>query len=149
MPRTNRQGKYVPLNPKKIIGNPHKIFYRSSWEKKVMYKFDTSDYILKWGSECVVVPYLSPKDQKWHRYFPDFIIITKKDGKEKVTMIEVKPYNQTKPPTKRGKKKESTYLKEVLTWSVNDAKWAYAEQYCEERGWNFVKMTEKEIFPSV
>jgi hypothetical protein len=35
---------------------------------------DTNENILEWGSEELVIPYKSPLDNKWHRYFPDFFI---------------------------------------------------------------------------
>lgn len=60
-------------------------------------------------------------------------------------LIEVKPKAQTVEP-----KKQSTvtkrYLNEVFTWGVNSAKWAAAEEYCKDKGWKFVIMTEKEIY---
>jgi hypothetical protein len=60
-------------------------------------------------------------------------------------LIEVKPKAQTVEP-----KKQSTvtkrYLNEVFTWGVNSAKWSAAEEYCKDKGWKFVIMTEKEIY---
>jgi hypothetical protein len=29
---------------------------------------------------------------------------------------------------------------------VNQAKWQAAEEYCKDKGWKFVIMTEKEIY---
>ena len=148
--RTNRQGWYVPLNPKKIIGDPKKIYFRSSWEKKLMFKLDTSDYILKWGSEVIVVQYISPKDGRCHRYFTDFVVVTKdpEDPKKQVvTVIEVKPDAQKRPPRNTATKKDSTYLNEVITYEVNQAKWEAARAYCKARGWQFKVMTEKQLFP--
>ena len=66
------KGRYFPTNPKKYRGNPNQIIYRSLWERKVMVYCDKNDAIIEWGSEEVIVPYLSPMDGKIHRYFPDF-----------------------------------------------------------------------------
>jgi hypothetical protein len=33
----------------------------------------------------------------------------------------------------------------VATWGINQAKWAAAEIYCKERGWEFVKITERDV----
>ena len=49
---------------------------------------DKEDNILSWGSEEVVVPYISPVDNKPHRYYVDFIVeVRQKDGTKKVKLI--------------------------------------------------------------
>ena len=68
------QGKYIPKKPEKYRGNPQKITYRSLWEGKFMVSCDTSNSIIEWGSEEVIIPYLSPWDGRVHSYFPDFYI---------------------------------------------------------------------------
>ena len=68
------KGRYKPQNPQKYTGDPHNIIYRSLWERKFMVYCDTSDAILEWGSEEIIIPYLSPWDGRIHRYFPDFYI---------------------------------------------------------------------------
>jgi hypothetical protein len=146
MARNYRQGKYAPLNPQKIIGDPNNLVYRSSWEKVVMSRFDVAPFIIKWGSECLYIPYRSPKDKRIHRYFIDFVIVTKKDNKYQVTLIEVKPNSQTKVPRKTERKSDKTYLTEGITYLVNQAKWSAAEEYCKQKGFNFMILTEKEIF---
>jgi hypothetical protein len=147
MARRYRQGFYKLKNPQKYLGDPNEIFFRSGWELKCMKHFDLSSKILAWNSEDVVIMYLSPKDGKYHRYFMDFLIVTKDNSKpngKRVTLIEVKPKAQTLPPKKQGKKK-SRYLQEAVTWEVNQAKWEYARMYCEKKGWDFLIMTEDHI----
>ena len=68
------KGNYTPINPKKYKGDPNRIVYRSLWERKFMVYCDTYDAILEWGSEEIIIPYLSPVDGKIHRYFPDFYL---------------------------------------------------------------------------
>ena len=68
------QGKYRPKNPIKYKGDPTNIVFRSSWELKAMKYFDLNENVLKWQSEELAVPYKSPIDGRWHRYFPDFLI---------------------------------------------------------------------------
>src|SRR5271169_1271823 len=93
------KGNFRPINPQKYIGDPLQIIYRSLWERTLMKYFDNSSAVLKWSSEEVFVPYKSPRDGKNHKYYPDFVIYAKsKGGKNKVTMIEVKPQKQTIPP---------------------------------------------------
>lgn len=138
---------FYPTNPDKIIGDPTKIISRSSWETKVFNKLDKSKDVVKWGSECIVVNYRSPKDNCIHRYFPDLVVVAKtKDGTYITTMIEIKPLSQSLPPTNKGGKKKETYLKECMTYAINQAKWKAAEEFCEKRNIRFSVMTEKDIF---
>ena len=131
------KGKFRPQNYKKYKGDPTKIIYRSGWELKFMKYLDRQPEVLLWSSEENFIPYKSPIDNKWHRYFPDFWVKTSKGE----TLIEIKPKKQTKPP-KENPKHRRRYLKEVRTWGINEAKWKAAEIYCENRGWNWKIMTE-------
>lgn len=139
-------GRYHPKNPSKYVGDPTTIWYRSLWERRVMVWFDEDSNILEWSSEELVIPYISPVDKRIHRYFPDFCCKVKsKSGDIKKMVVEVKPEKQTKPPAKK-KKVTRGYLTEIATWSVNEAKWKAATDYCLDRGWEFKVITEKEIF---
>ena len=139
------QGYFKPKNPSKYLGDSQNIIYRSSYEYRVMTYFDTNPNILKWGSEEFHIPYFSPVDQSWHRYFPDFIIKAKgKDGNTKTIVIEVKPSSQTVPP-KVGQKPTRRYINEIVTWGINEAKWKAAQEYCLDRGWGFQIITEKDL----
>lgn len=135
-------GKFTAMNPKKYIGDVNNITYRSKWEHKLMVKFDLSVDVIAWASEEVVIKYISPIDNRVHRYFTDFIVVNKD---KQVTLIEVKPYAQTLlPESKRGKSK-ARMVSEVSTYLVNQAKWAAAEAYCKQKGWTFKVITEKDI----
>jgi len=106
---------------------------------------DKADHIISWASEELIIPYVSPVDNRVHRYFPDFLVKYRtKDNKLKTMLIEVKPKKQTVEPTPR-KRKTKGYITEVMTWGVNQAKWKAAEEYCADRGWEFQKWTEKEL----
>jgi hypothetical protein len=140
------KGKYVPKNPSKYLGDPTKIIYRSSWERKLMVYCDMTEQVLTWGSEEVVVNYVSPIDGKVHRYFVDFVIeIEQPDKTTKVKLIEVKPKKQCSPP-KPQQRVTRKYINEVKTWGVNSAKWESAKLYAEKRGWEFVILTEDNLF---
>ena len=69
-----RQGIFKPINSKKYIGKGDPI-YRSSWELKFFRWADLNENILVWGSENIIIPYLSPIDNKVHRYFVDNFIV--------------------------------------------------------------------------
>ena len=106
---------------------------------------DSNSSIIAWASEEIAIPYLSPLDGKIHRYFPDFFIkVKQKDNEIKNIIIEVKPKIQCSAP-KIPKKKTKKYLQEVRTWSINEAKWKAARKYCDEKGFDFQLITEKEL----
>ena len=141
------KGFFRPKNPSKYKGDPTKIVYRSRWELIVMNRFDEDKNVIFWGSEETVIPYRSPIDNRIHRYFVDFIArIRGENGKEKTILVEVKPKAQTKPPeVPKGQKKSNKYIREVMTWGVNEAKWAAAQEYCKDRGFEWVIITENEL----
>lgn len=139
------QGFFKPKNPQKYKGNPSNIIYRSSWELRLMNYLDNHPDVIQWQSEEFFIPYKSPIDGKWHRYFPDFLVKKKtKDGLVETVLIEVKPEAQTKPP-KRQEKITRKYLTEVKNWGTNEAKWKAALEYCKDRNWKFQIITEKEL----
>lgn len=140
------KGRFSPKNPSKYVGDPTNIIFRSLWELKVMKYLDENTNVLEWRSEEIAIPYVSPVDNRYHRYFPDFIIKVKvAENKSQTMMIEVKPKAQTKEPVKK-KKITKQYITEVTTWGVNQAKWSAAREYCLDRGWTFKILTEDEIF---
>tara|TARA_Y100001963_G_scaffold156766_1_gene251171 strand:+ start:596 stop:1045 length:450 start_codon:yes stop_codon:yes gene_type:complete len=146
--RKRYKGKYKIKNPNKYLGNPTNIIYRSLMERRFMEWCDSNDKCYKWSSEEVVIPYISPLDNKRHRYFPDFLIQTPKGW----FLIEVKPLTQSRPPKKLvvenlELKKKRRYIKSVQTWLVNEAKWEAATKVCEKKGWSFQILTEKQLVP--
>jgi len=139
------KGRYQPSYPKKYKGNPTKIIYRSLWELKFMKYCDSNKNILEWGSEEVIVPYRSPIDNRYHRYFPDFYIkVRESTGKIKKYIIEVKPQKQCIEP-KVQKKKTRSYVYQVCEYAKNQAKWKAAKEYCMDRGLEFKVLTENEL----
>ena len=129
------KGKYQPTNPKKYKGNPSQVIYRSLWERKFMVYCDNNDNILEWGSETVIIPYVSPWDGKVHRYFPDFIIKAKQsNGSIRSFVIEVKPKYQCKSPPENPKRKTKKWFNDVKNWPINQAKWKFANDFCLDNG---------------
>ncbi len=143
-----KQGFFKPRNPGKYHGNPTQIVYRSQWELKVMMQLDHDPTIIEWGSEEIIIGYISPADGRPHRYFPDFFFKKKfPNGKIETTIIEVKPHAQTQMPKQTQTKMGRKFLKEMTTYAVNTAKFEAAQKYCDKRGWTFKILTEKELFP--
>jgi hypothetical protein len=139
------KGKFKPKNPQKYRGDTSNIVYRSSWELKFMMQLDGDSNVVNWQSEELVIPYVSPIDGKAHRYYPDFVVKKKnKDGLIETVVVEIKPMHQTKQPTP-SKTINKRYITEVQTWGINSAKWKAAGEYCEDRKWKFIILTEKEL----
>jgi len=136
---------FKPTKPKKYKGDARNIICRSSWERRFCNWCDINESILEWGSEEFWIPYLSPIDNRTHRYFPDFIIKVKEStGDIKTYVIEVKPKRQTKPPIKK-KRVSKSYIYEMKTYSVNQAKWKAADEWCKDRKIEFKIITENEL----
>lgn len=139
------KGTFKPRNPEKYRGDLSNIIYRSGWELKLMAYLDTHPDVLQWSSEEIIIPYRSPIDGKVHRYYPDFLVKKRnRQGMKETVLIEVKPYAQTMEP-KPKKSRSKRYLSEVRTWAINSSKWKAAKEYCDDRGWKFMIMTEHEL----
>ena len=134
------QGKYRLRLPSKYKGDSRNVVFRSSWEYKFMKWCDSRSVVEEWGSEEIAIPYISPVDGKRHRYYPDFYV--KVRGKKYI--VEVKPFRQTKEP-KTQKRMTKSYINEVFTWGVNQAKWKAATEFCKDYGMEFMLITEKEL----
>ena len=135
--RRRYKGNFKIKNPQKYKGNPTNIIYRSLMELRFMKHCDSNDKILKWSSEEIIIPYKSPIDGRWHRYYPDFWVKTS-NGE---SLIEIKPKKQTKPP-KENPKHRRRFLREVKTYAINEAKWKAAAEACETKGWEWKILTE-------
>ena len=140
------KSKYKPSYPSKYKGNPNNIICRSSWERKFCRYCDLNESVISWGSEEFWIPYLSPVDNRVHRYFPDFIMkVRESSGQVKTYVIEVKPGKQTVPP-KKPKRQTKSYLYECKTChAVNQAKWKAAVEFCKDHMIEFKVITEKEL----
>ena len=147
-----RQGYYKLINPTKYIGDPNKIIFRSSWEKKFAIYCDTNPQIVVWSSEPMAIPYLHPIDATMKPYNVDFYIkIQKGENHFEQFLVEVKPSRQLQKPnspsTKRlTEKKLIAYNEQLKTYLINLAKFKAAKEYAETRGWKFVVVTETFIF---
>ena len=117
------RGRYRPQYPEKYNGNVNRITYRSLWERRFMLYCDRSDQIVEWSSEELHISYVG-LDDKWHNYYPDFVI---KTVDSRTIVIEIKPYYQRK-------------------YKVNQAKWYYAKMFCKANDYEFKVLTEKELF---
>ena len=139
--KKNNQGQFIPRFPEKYKGR-YPIVVRSSWERLFCQWLDSNEGILEWSSEGICIPYYDPVQMKKRRYYPDFWIKTNR-GK---FLVEVKPYKEIKPPSKRGNKTTKTKIHQEATYITNIAKWKAAEQYCKKMNLQWKILTEKELF---
>lgn len=145
-----KQGYYKIKNIKKYVGDHTNIIYRSSWEHRFMVYCDISSHVLEWGSEPISIDYISPLDNKKHKYFIDFYMKIKIDDNNiKKYLIEVKPTKQyMNKPILEGKKhpkKIERYKKEMETWIINNAKFSAAIEYAKTVGFEFKIINETHL----
>lgn len=132
-------GRFFPKHPEKYVGDANNIIFRSSWELKLMKWLDENPNILKYSSEELIIPYISPVDGERHRYFPDFLIeYIDKKGDIKRAVLEVKPQAQTVPPKRKTKEA-------VIRYAINQSKWAAAEKFAERNNMQFLLITEQHL----
>ena len=148
----SRKSIFIPKNPKKYVGNSSNIICRSNWERTFCENCDTNDSIVTWASEEFSIPYISPLDNKRHRYYPDFLIKVKEsDGKYKKYLIEIKPKKQTVKPKMKSDSKQrtrmtKTYANEMKNYAVNVAKWNAAIEFCKDNSLEFRVITEDHLY---
>lgn len=135
------QGKFKVKDPSKYKGDFTNVFYRSSWELSIMMWCDSNSFVKQWSSEELVIPYLCPTDNSFHRYFVDFVI-TFQDNR--TYWIELKPDKYTKPPTK-PKRANKKFVTETLQYVKNQAKWKTANDYANKHGASFQVWTENTL----
>ena len=140
------KGKYQTiLSRKSIRVIPITSFIVPYGSVEFMIYCDNNQNILEWGSEEVIVPYRSPIDNRYHRYFPDFYIKVKEsNGMIKKMIIEIKPFKQCIEP-KVQKRKTKGYIYEVVEYAKNQAKWNAAKEWCLDHGYEFKVLTENEL----
>lgn len=139
------KGIFRPNFSKKYIGDSKNIIYRSLWELKFMNYCDKNENVLKWSSEEIWIPYVSPIDNRVHKYFPDFFIKYKDINENiKESLVEIKPKRQVNGP-KVGNKINQKQLVEMKEFAKNQAKWEAAKEFCADRKWQFQILTEVDL----
>lgn len=140
------QGRFHPQNPEKYKGDVNNIIYRSSWELVALQWCDRNPDVLEYGSEEFFIPYFDETTRRVRRYFPDlFIKVKDNQGSIKKYVVEIKPKKQTRPPEQTSRKRNKTYISEMVTYEKNLSKWKYAEEWCKDRGLIFKILTEDDL----
>jgi len=141
MAKAFASGRFIPKNPQKYVGkSANQIMFRSSWELAFMKWLDSNNAVLRWGSEELAIPYVSPLDGRVHRYFPDMVIMyLNTAGVVCKEIIEIKPHAQSVAKPRMSDRDAAALL-------VNKAKWEYAADWAERNGAKFRVITEKTMF---
>jgi hypothetical protein len=130
---------YTLINPGKYVGS-NAPYFRSSWEARLMYFFDTNPHVLAWGSEMLSIEYLHPHTNRVHRYIPDlFVKYQDRDGGVITEIIEVKPKEESSFT-------EASTPEQRAQVEINAAKWAAAEAYAQSQGARFRVMNQHHIY---
>jgi hypothetical protein len=155
-------GNYVPKNKDKVIklNTQGGVYYRSSWEKKIMTWLDHNQKITKWGAECLRIPYQMTHFEngdtriKEHCYYPDFYYeMQNSDGTTKKVVAEVKPQKEyqmalllqekkLEVPDQKSLKKLKRFEYDLKMAQKNLSKWETMIEYCQKKGWEFIVITE-------
>jgi hypothetical protein len=142
------QDFYKLNHPEKYMGDPNKVFYRSSWEKHAFTFLDNNIKVKRWVSEGVAIPYLKPTPDgsyKKSNYYPDlYVEYEDRNGNIVREMIEIKPLKQTKQSVSKKKKVK---IVENHIYLINQLKWEAAKKWCAARGIKFSVITENSLFP--
>ena len=142
------QGYFKPNNPSKYAG-PTPIIYRSSWERKFMMWCDKNEKVSMWSSEPVEIPYWSRQDSTKRKYYPDFYFkAIQPDKTTKEYLVEIKPKQQIQkpePPKVNSKKALKSYKFLAEQYVKNMDKYNAAKEFCSQRNWNFIVLTEETI----
>jgi hypothetical protein len=159
-------GNFIPKNKDKVLklNSQGGIYYRSSWEFKIMTWLDSSEKVIKWGAECITVPYqMTHFDNgdikvKSHNYYPDFYYeMMLSDGMTKKVVAEVKPKKEFDmvvalqegklqvPDSTSKMKKLKNFEYDLKMAQKNRDKWNTIIRFCDKKGWEFIVITEDHL----
>ena len=158
------QGNYIPKNKDKVIklNTQGGVYFRSSWEKKIMHWLDSNSTITKWGAECLRIPYqMTHFDNgdtkiKEHSYFPDFYYEMRlSDDTLKQVVVEVKPMKEFQMVQdlnegklnvpENGMKKLKNFEYDLKMAYKNKQKWETMINWCNKKGYDFIIITEQHL----
>lgn len=150
-----KQGEYQVKNIDKYVGDKNPK-YKSMLEERMMWYLDNNQNVVKWGYEKNTINYKKPIFQNWklhhvedRKYIIDYWCEVKsKEGTINKYLIEVKSFTQTQVPVKPKKmtpKALRRYMHDCMTYAINKNKWMFAEEYCKNKNFKFVIITDKDL----
>ena len=157
-------GNYIPVNKDKVIrfNKDGGVYYRSGWERIIMKYLDAKPEIIKWGAECISIPYQMQHFEngmsviKNHTYYSDFYYEIKSGDNIDCVVVEVKPkkeYNMAialkegklSVPDAGGVKKLKNFEYDVKMAYKNLNKWETIIKFCNKKGYKFIIITEDHL----
>lgn len=156
-------GNFIPKNKDKVLklNAEGGVYYRSSWESRIMIWLDNNESIVMWGAECMEIPYQQTHFEngdmkiKNHRYYPDFYYKMKlSNGTIKQVVVEVKPQKEYQmvldlndgkmsvPSASAGVKKLRGFEYDMKMAQKNRDKWETMIKWCNKKGYDFIIITE-------
>jgi hypothetical protein len=157
-------GNFIPKNKDKVIklNAERGLYYRSSWERKIMFWLDMNEQVIKWGAECLNIPYQMTHFEngdarvKKHTYYVDFYYeMRTADGVLKQVVVEVKPkkeYNMVialnagkLSVPEKGTKKLKNFEYDLKMAYKNKNKWETMINWCNKKGYEFIIITEDHL----
>ena len=146
--RIVNQDKYrQPLDESMQSSKPGYVKYKSSLELRAIQYADAHPGVKWWSLEPFCIYYIKPTDGKVHRYFPDLLI----NQNGNLILIEVKSSDEVKQPCKprgtgtRAARAVMNYNNALMTYYINQAKWAAARKFCQEKNMHFCILTERDL----
>lgn len=157
------QGNFIPKNKEKVLKLNSKggVYYRSSWELKIMNWLDVNAKVTKWGAECITIPYQMTHFEKngdhsvkSHNYYPDFYYEIIDGNSIKKVIAEVKPMKEylmakslleqesSKMAVPSSIKKLKNLEYDIKMAYKNKNKWETMIKFCDKKGWEFIIITE-------
>lgn len=156
------QGNFIPTNKDKVIKLNSKggVYYRSSWELRIMTWLDNNKNIVRWGAECISIGYQLTHYEKGgdinlknHSYYPDFYYEIRVNNDIKKVIAEVKPMKEYQMvvdlnnkslslPENVSMKKMKNIEYDLKMAHKNSEKWETMIKYCDRKGWDFIIITE-------
>jgi hypothetical protein len=119
--------------------------YRSSWEKKFMIYAESNASILAWSSEPFKIKYWNILDKKYHYYYPDYWVRVNRGDIIEDCIVEIKPKDQLKKPTKPKrltKKTIANYNYACKRYIMNLCKIDALKLFAKNRGAKVILLTE-------
>lgn len=138
-----KAGQINPASCKKLYESQRHspIIFRSSYERDFVYWLERSQKVIHWGSECVGIPYINLGDGSHHTYYPDYIMELITPEGPRTILVEIKPFNQTRPPDPLLPKDSYAWVEYIR----NVSKWKAAREFAERNGMEFKIFTERTI----
>ena len=110
-----------------------------------MYYCDHTEKVVEWSSEEIAIPYRSPKDNRYHLYFPDFYMkVRNTNGSIQSYLVESEPKAQVEGP-QSSSKEDQTIPNGGRDLCHQPSEMGSSERILQGQLWQFKIITEREL----